>query len=370
MGKLLKVLTVFILLLSILAFVMGLSNFKKRELLIGRTHALEEKIVQLSVTLEEKEPVFDGVLSHPERDIDEVTARPLDMPNKTDFWGDYNDALEVLSTPTMRLDNESSRLQLRTYYLLDAEGQIVKDIQKRPKTTGAGTMDELLSKVLERASAQFKRLNSTRNQLTKVRQELESVIELFNAEKKERRLNLVKIVQLEAKFGELETEIGRQKSEVARLEREKIELSDTINELRATLAKKDEELVAYDNRVKRLEEEIKKSTIHGGGADKPLAEDTQRTIQLTAGVKGAVVHIDPEWAYVLVKLTPEAADEITAGGVFSPVEMMVHRKTPSGEVIVTRLRITNPPNKENIVIADNMYGWEQVPIEAGDIVIY
>ena len=369
MGKLLKVLTVFILLLSILAFVMGLKNFAKRELLIGRTHALEEKIIQISMTLEEKEPIFDGVPSHPERDIDEVTARPLDMPNKTDFWSDYSDVLEVLSTPTLRIDNDASRMQLRTYYLLDAEGKIVRDFQKRPKTTGPGTMDELLGNVLERATAQLKRLNSTRTQLTKVRQELESVIELLNTEKKERRLNLGTLAQLQTKINDLDAEIDRQKSEMARLEREKSELNDTVLDLRATLAKKDEELVAYGSRVARLEEQIKILSMQDTPRDQnPL--EPKRDIQLTAGIKGAVAHINPEWAYVLVKLTPEAAAEITAGGTFSPVEMMVHRKTPAGEVIVTRLRITNPPNKDNIVIADNMYGWEQVPIEAGDIVIY
>jgi hypothetical protein len=79
--------------------------------------------------------------------------------------------------------------------------------------------------------------------------------------------------------------------------------------------------------------------------------------------------VDRELAFVLVKLTPEASQEITAGG-FAPVEMMVHRKTAEGDQIVTRLRIANPPNKENLVIADNLYGWEQVPVEAGDIVVY
>ncbi len=368
MGKLLKVLTVFILLLSILAFVMGLANFNKRELLIGRTHSLEEKIIQISMTLEEKEPMFDGVPNHPERDIDEVTARPLDMPNKTDFWSNYSDALEVVGAPTLQLNNDSSRLQLRTYFLKDAEGKVIKDVQKRPRTKGPGTMDELLVNVLDRASAQLKRLNSTRTQLTHVRQELESVIELLNTEKKERRLNLGTIAQLQTKIGELEAEIDRQKREIARLEREKSELNDTITELRATVAQKDEQLTAYDAQVKRLNEEIKRLSLTDR-TDKD-AGTVKGVIQLTAGVKGSVAHVDKEWAYVLVKLTTDAAAEITAGGAFTPVEMMVHRKTSAGEVIVTRLRITNPPNKDNIVIADNMYGWEQVPIEAGDIVIY
>lgn len=367
MGKLLKVLTVIILLLSIGAFVMGLSNFSKRELLIGRTHALEEKIIQISLTLEDKEPLFDGVASHTERDIDEVTARPLEVPNKSDFWSGYNDSMEVVGTPTLRLDNEASRLQLRTYYLLDPMGKVVKDVQKRPKTQGAGTMDELLTSVLDKASAQLKRLNATRAQLAVVRQELEVVIEALNTEKKERRGNLRTIAELTQKIGELEAEIERQKSEIARLEREKAELIDNIADLNGKIAKKDEELVAYDAQVKRLQEQIKILTVSG---QQNSVRPTGTAATLTPGLKGAIAHVDPNWAFVLVKLTPEAVKEITSGEGFAPVEMMVHRKTAAGDAIVTRLRISNPPNKDRLVIADNMYGWEQMPLEVGDNVIY
>lgn len=368
MGKLLKVLTVIILLLSIAAFVMGLSNFSKRELLIGRTHALEEKIIQISMTLEDKEPVFDGMASHTERDIDEVTERPLEIPNKSDFWSGYNDAMEVVGTPTIRLDNEASRMQLRTYYLLDPMGKVVKDVQKRPKTQGAGTMDELLSSVLDKASAQLKRLNATRAQLAVVRQELEVVIEALNTEKKERRGNLRTIAELTQKIGELEAEIERQKADIARLEREKTELNDTIVDLNDKIAKKDEELVAYGAQVARLQEQIKILTVTG--TPNPLGGKSGTAPTLTPGVKGTIAHVDPNWAFVLVKLTPEAVKEITSGEGFAPVEMMVHRKTAAGDAIVTRLRISNPPNKDNLVIADNMYGWEQMPVEAGDNVIY
>ncbi len=368
MGKLLKVLTVIILLLSILAFVMGLSNFSKRELLIGRTHALEQKIIQISMTLEEKDPVFDGIPNHPERDVDEVTDRQLDMPNRTNFWSDYNDALEILGTPKLDLSSESARQQLRMYYKLDAEGKIERDFQNRPRTAGTGTMDELLNMVLGAARDQYNRLNQTRTQLTVVRRELATVIELLNEEKRLRRIDRGTITSLNRRIGELEATIDRQTSQIARLEREKSELNDTINELRGIIAEKDEQIVAYDAQVKRLNEEIKRLSL----TDRTDREAgvVRGAVQLTAGVKGTVSHVDPQWAYVLVTLSPEAADEITAGGTFSPIEMMVHRTTDAGDAIVTRLRIINPPNKNNVVIADNMYGWEQMPVEVGDIVIY
>ena len=367
MGTLLKVLTVFILLLSILALVMGLANFQKRELLIGRTHTLEEKVIQISKTLEEKDPAFDGVANHLERDTDVVSDRPIDLPSKSDFWSSYTDALEVLGTPAMKIDDSNSRTLLGRYFKLDAEGKIVKEAN-RPVTSGEGTMDEILSRVLERAQAQIKNLNNTRTQLTVVRQELETVIGLLNEEKKAHRVSKRTITELERKIGELEAEIDRQKAEIARLEREKAELNDTIVGLNDTINKKDEQIKSQDNQINILKEQIRKTEIASGGG----AADTQKrehVTTLTAGVKGSVAHVDRELAFVLVKLSPEAAAEITAGG-FAPVEMMVHRKTAEGEKIVTRLRIANPPNKENLVIADNLFGWEQMPVEAGDVVIY
>ena len=56
---------------------------------------------------------------------------------------------------------------------------------------------------------------------------------------------------------------------------------------------------------------------------------------------------------------------------FQPVELMVHRKSAEGEdVIVTRIRLINPPSDDGLTIGENMYGWEQIPVEPGDAVIY
>lgn len=370
MGKLLKVLTVFILLLSIGALVMGIANFSKREVLIGRTHALETKIIQIAHTLEEKEPQYEGIASREERDIDDVTARPLDNPSRTDFWRSYDENLEETAT-TLNLDNEMSKEQLRTYYLIDkVTGEKIKDFQGKPRTEGEGTMDDLLKKVLRSAQDQYSRLNSTRTQLTNVRQELEVVISELNKQKQLRRGNLRTIVERDEKIGELEAEILRLNSEIARLEREKLELNDIIAGLNQKITEKDEEIVDLGAQVERLKNEndkLRLGTTGGGGtAVGPGGEG----VVLTPGKKGQVISVNPEWAYVMIKLDDTAIREITSAEVFTPVEMHVYRDSPEGKTIVTRIRIKNPPTNEGIAIADNVYGWEQTPVQVGDDVVY
>ena len=80
MGKLLKVLTIFVFLFSVAAFVLGVLNFNKRELLIGRTNMLEQYVTRLAATIETEQPEFDGTPDHTEWDVDEVTDRVNDDP--------------------------------------------------------------------------------------------------------------------------------------------------------------------------------------------------------------------------------------------------------------------------------------------------
>ncbi len=371
MGKLLKILTVFVFLFSIGVFVVGMLNFQKRELLIGRTHALEEKVIALALTLEESDPVFDGVSSHPEQDIDEVTNKPNDAPMTSDFWSTYNDSLEVVGTPTMNIGTQASRLQLRQYYFLE-NGKPKKNILGEYETSGAGTMNELLGRVLDRAKAQQTNLSKTREQLRVVREELEKVILNLNDEKKARRINLKTITDLEAKVVELTSQIDQLRSQIDQLNREKLELNDTISALRNDLNTAKEQLSSQEVEINRLKEEIKRLTADNTN----FTQHESGTVTLSPGVKGKVVRVEPEWSFVIVELTEEAMKEIFGedlSGDFVPVEMMVHRKDYNGVAgdVVTRVRITGVTrNGSNWAIADNLSGWEQAPVQVGDEVIY
>lgn len=386
MGKVLKILTVIVFVLSIVAFVLGMMNFNKRELLIARTHVLETSIIKLAGTLEAADPVFEGVADHTEYDVDEVSDMPNDTPAESDFWSTYKDVYEVMGGATMNLNNESDKFTLRQYYFKAnpetpnkpdyVNGKPQKNSLGVFKTDGTGTMKELLSNIQDRANKQQALLNETRDQLRVVREELEAVIELLNAEKKAHRQSKATITSLNKKIADLEVQIDGLNKKVAQLEREKLELNDKISSLESELAQKNEEIASQASEISTLKEEIKRLTATDAVGAVASGKDATSKIILTPGKKGEIVGVNAEYAFVVVKLTDETMKELLGqdlSGEFAPIEVMVIREGFNGPAgnIVTRLRIDRiSRDGSNIGYADNLYGWEQTPLEVGDTVIY
>ena len=376
MGKLLKVLTIFVFLFSVAAFVLGVLNFNKRELLIGRTNMLEQYVTKLAATIETEQPEFDGTPNRTEWDVDEVTDRVNDDPEMSEFWNTYSNALETSGTVFVNLGTRQNKDILATYYHMvpnpekPGEMMIDRDMQGAPIVEGAGTMHDLLQDTLQRADAQIKRLNTTRQQLITLRMQLDEVAGLLNEEKQQRRANLATITQLNKKIEELENIIVQKDNEIARLEREKAELTDQISALNDEIAQKDQQIQEQQTEIARLKEEIDRLRAS-------VAEDQSgrgialAQLSLTPGVKGKIREVNREFAFVIVELTEEAKAEVMPEGEFHPIELMVHRKGADGEdIIVTRIRLINPPSDDRLTIGENMYGWEQIPVEPGDAVIY
>lgn len=374
MGKLLKVLVILIFILTLPVFWFGLKNFGKRELLIGRTHALEDFAKKIVTTIEATEPEEGGVVNHPEWDVDDVTDRPNDNPRMSSYWDSYDDKLEA-SAPTMSFRGKDA--QLAAYYRTDASGAVVKDGQGRPSTEGKGTMNALLEEAFQGAKSQNSRLVATREQLKAVREQFEEVIDALNEQKKLRRDNLAELARARRTAQEKEDAFTARERDISRLNREKNDLEDTIASLNDTIAERDQTIADLKSNIERLRSDITKLTFDnspGAGAAASVKRNDEPTKDAwTPGVKGKVVKVDGELSFVVVSLTPEAAAEIrpAEGQGFAPVEMMVRRPAEDGSVrIVTRLRIVNPPNGDNLAIADNIYGWEQLPVEVGDDVVY
>lgn len=386
MGKALKILTVIVFILSIVAFVLGMMNFNKRELLIARTHVLETSIIKLAGTLEAADPVFEGVPDHHEYDVDEVSDMPNDNPAESDFWTNYKDAYEVMGGATMNLNTDDSRVTLRQYYFkaMDESPNKPDYLNGKPqknalgvfKTEGEGTMKNLLAQVQDRANKQQALLNSTREQLKVVREELETVIDLLNTEKKAHRQSKATITALNKKIADLEVQIDGLNKKIAQLEREKLELNDKISSLESELAQKNEEIASQASEIATLKEEIKRLTqTDAVGAVGDEKAGTSKII-LTPGVKGEVVGVNHEYSLVVVKLTDATMKELLGedlSGEFVPIEVMVIREGYNGTAgnIVTRLRIERiSRDGTNLGYADNLYGWEQTPVEIGDKLIY
>lgn len=370
MGTLLKVLNIIILVFAILAIVMATKLFGKREELIGRTDKLEKAVVAIGTTFETAAPTFDGVANHVAWDVGDVTERPADAPETDDFWEGYQDALELSATETLNLNRKKE--QLSSLYKMEG-GKPEKDFNGRLKTEGKGTMAEVLDETIQRAKDQFALLNRTRQQLIAVREQLDSVATMLNEQKQLRRGNLATIAQLNAEITSINGMIAEKDSQVAQAKREKDDLADQVTDLRSEIDQKDQDIATKDTEIARLREELARLAVDVGsssGAKRSSSASNDGPAALAPGVKGKVCKVEQDWGYVIVELTPEAAAEITAGE-FAPVEMMVRRKTADGtEAIVTRIQVTNPPNARNITVADNMFGWEQMPVQTGDEVVY
>jgi len=380
MGTLLKVLTVLILLLSIFAFVMGLSLFDKREELLGRTQALEEKIRQIAGTIETSPPAAtDENFFSTGYDVSRVDDRVNDDPELNNFWDSYKAGLENRSPDQFNLNTEANRAKLRTYWRMvpheTEPGRMVvyKDPTTREKSnTGKDTMDELLRDVLDKAQKQLARLNDTRAQLINVRQEFETVIGLFNEEKKAHRRSKVEITRLNGVITRLEGTVAALEQDKARLERQVRELQDTVADKEATIKKHVDTIQDLDIQVKKQAEEITrlrdiinlKTGVNRSGV-------TISDLKLSPGEKGRIISIEKDLAFVVIQLNDTARSELIADGTFAAgTELMVYRKEGGKDIIVSRIRLTNPPNSSNLSIAEIVYGWTQVPIKEGDLIIH
>lgn len=377
MGKVLRILVILLMLLGIGATVLAYLNYNKREVLIGRTHKLENMVVKIAGTLEAEDPAEVAQPSYPQRDISAVTSRELENPDRSTFWDTYNSKFEPSATtiPTIDLKKDDRDLQLREYFRRDsATGEYVIDQRTGlPATDGEGTMQEILDEVYDRAKNQYKVLLETRAELPKLREELIDTIDELNKLKQDARADKKTIEERDARIATLENEKRDLEARVERLNETIAEKEDEIAELSETVAKQEEDITQLADKVKDLELEIKNLR----GADNmtiPTAVGPAQDGTLTPGVKGVIVSADDEWKYAIIKFSNEFMDELLGPARdrgLPQAEMMVSRPTEKDpeKAFVTRLRLRQAiRGDKNLVIADILSDWQQKPVLKGDIV--
>lgn len=380
MGKVLRVLVIIVMLLGLAAVFLAAINFKKREVLIGRTHAFEEMFVKLARTLEAGDPPEVPQPSYPQRDLSPVTSREVENPERSAFWDAYNHKLEPSAQPVPTLDysSEAMRLQLREFYRTDpATGKPAIDpLSGQPATKGPGTQDELLSQAFERAKNQYALLNQTRAELVKVRDELVATIEEVNRLKQEGRADKRAIEERDARIAVLEREKRELEDQKARIEEELRTLRAELQEANDTIDKQNDEMQVLTARIEDLERKNKE--LIGKGAIIPttpgqLPDDAEG--RFTPGVHGKIVSFNEQWKFAVVEFSDEFMVQLTGPGrdqPMPPLEVMVKRpgfKGAAGEFI-TRLKLRQVIQKQNLVVADILTDWQQVPLENGDAVFF
>jgi len=377
MAKVLRVLVIIILILSAVSLFFAIKLFEKRELLTKRNSVLEEQFIKVAKTIEAADaPDADapGVM----KDISEVSDRELANPEKQAMLDAYPIKLEQQNLPTLDFGNTEKRLQLRSFFAVDAEGKYVLDpVDNKPATKGPGTMQELMDQLFERAKAQQASLNKTRAELTKMREQFTGSVDEINKLKTDGRAAKVELKGEKEKVAALTTEKEELETRVTKLNAEKKELSaeladaknsiETLNEEKVTIT---EELAKSREQIKLLEERLK------GGGNRP-AGDTQLAAGTapTAGDKGKIIEANDELKFAIIELSDDAIAELLGPereNALPQLEMNVRRTGRQSAVgeFVTRIKLRQAVRGKNFVVADILNDWQQAPVEKGDVVFF
>ncbi|MFZ4395311.1 MAG: hypothetical protein ACOYOU_06745 [Kiritimatiellia bacterium] len=379
MGTVLRVLVVFILILSGTALFLAIMLYGRRELLINRTHLLEEQFRKVVKTIE-AEPAPEVQKNYVSKDISPVTSKEMENPERSTFWNTYQHKLETPNLPTMTWDSNEKQLQIRQYYQLKLNPVNNKmEKVKHPvnqgefSTEGEGTMREILDVLLDRATKQLATLNKTRVELQKVREELATTIEEHNKLKQDGRADKKTIDELRKEIDNLKEQIRGLERKVAGLEEEKKNLTAELTEVKTDLEAKKTMIEEMTKKIKEQEATIKrlmKPTIVTAGN-----QQQAEAFQGTPGVKGKVVAVDDTLKFVVVELSELAMTELLGEQRDRPmpqVELMIRRagfKSTAGEFI-TRIKFRQVLRQKNLVVADILIDWQQSPVAKDDIVFF
>lgn len=346
----------------------------KRKTLTDRNRLQEDYIVRIASTIENAEPNKD-VVAKLEVDSSPVEAKIIDTPDTENVLEDYKQYLEQDNLATYSWENQAIREQLRTVYVLDAEGNPVMD-GDRPLMKGQGTEDELLAKLLASCQTQQEKLNNTRAELKSLRERFDPLVAELNKLKPEARQDKVTIEQknkkietLEGEKSELEKQIVKIKSQIDDLNSEITSLKDEVTTAQEEAnAAKDDLATALENN-KRLNNMLKEALVAAGGTRG--GGNTVNT--LPTGDKGRIVSADNENMYAIVEFTPEAMKELKGKDANAPLPVMevaVRRPGYVGEAgeFVGRLRLRQEVPGKNYVICDILANWEQDKLKEGDVV--
>lgn len=365
MGKLLRGLAIVLLILSGIALWLGIYLFGKREILKGRTQKLENTFIALGPFIE-NEPAEVQPNTFPAKDTADCTSEILETPSKSDFWTTYQYQLEQQDRTT--LDIGQRKMDLMSYYKIDP---VTLQVERNPQgykiTDGKGTMQNLLTEVLDKAKDQLNRLNLTRRQLTLVREELIKTIEELNGRKAGLRQAMNEIVQLKEKIRQLEEEIVGLKKKIKDLEDEKAALQAQIAELEAKIRQLEDTIKEKDAEIKRQEDDIKKLRLQLAG--EPGRGGTVMLEKIEPGEKGKVISVNKEWNFAVIEVTDKFIQEITTkeGGIAQGVHVLVKRADGS---FVTKVSVMQVKRDQKIAVANILLDWQQQPVRVGDVVFY
>lgn len=349
----------------------------KRELLKDRNRQLEDYIVKISNTIEKSDAAKPASLPEARKDVSAVEAKLVDSPETENVLEDYPVQLEEANLDTLKWDDKE-RIQLRQLYKLDGEGNKIPDAANPGDFVkkGAGTAQELLDQLFERAKAQQAKLNTTRAELANARTKLEALVNDYNKLKPEGRQDKVSLEEKKAQIEELEQAKAAVEEQLTKTKSQIDDLNAEIKSLKdeRDSAKDETEAVKEDlAKTQKLVDQLKKLLQNQPARQQTVASGAVNVAPLTVGNKGKIVEVNSKLMFAVVEFDEDAMKELLGPerqNALPQLEMGIRRtgfQGPAGEY-VGRLRLRQSVAGKNFVIADLLGDWLQTEVKKGDVV--
>ena len=349
----------------------------KRELLKDRNRQLEDYIVKISNTIEKSDAAKPASLPEARKDVSAVEAKLVDSPETENVLEDYPAQLEEANLDTLKWDDKE-RIQLRQLYKLDGEGNKIPDAANPGDFVkkGAGTAQELLDLLFERAKAQQAKLNTTRAELANARTKLEALVNDYNKLKPEGRQDKVSLEEKKAQIEELEQAKAAVEEQLTKTKSQIDDLNAEIKSLKdeRDSAKDETEAVKEDlAKTQKLVDQLKKLLQNQPARQQTVASGAVNVAPLTVGNKGKIVEVNSKLMFAVVEFDEDAMKELLGPerqNALPQLEMGIRRtgfQGPAGEY-VGRLRLRQSVAGKNFVIADLLGDWLQTEVKKGDVV--
>lgn len=349
----------------------------KRELLKDRNRQLEDYIVKISNTIEKSDAAKPASLPEARKDVSAVEAKLVDSPETENVLEDYPAQLEEANLDTLKWDDKE-RIQLRQLYKLDGEGNKIPDAANPGDFVkkGAGTAQELLDQLFERAKAQQAKLNTTRAELANARTKLEALVNDYNKLKPEGRQDKVSLEEKKAQIEELEQAKAAVEEQLTKTKSQIDDLNAEIKSLKdeRDSAKDETEAVKEDlAKTQKLVDQLKKLLQNQPARQQTVASGAVNVAPLTVGNKGKIVEVNSKLMFAVVEFDEDAMKELLEPerqNALPQLEMGIRRtgfQGPAGEY-VGRLRLRQSVAGKNFVIADLLGDWLQTEVKKGDVI--
>ncbi len=379
MNKAVHALIYVILAVAGVALYFEINLFDKKELLKDSNSQLRDCIVKLSSYIEAEDAKEDDAGGDPaptaNKDDSPVEAQEVEDISWDNLLKEYAYKYEKEGQKLLSWGSKESG-QLRKLYFLDGEGNRVRDTANPDKyqTTGPNTASALIEVVEGRARRQLETLNTTRDELRKMRVKLQELVAEYNKlppQMRQDRITIEKknkeIEKLTSEKAALEDQLQKTKAEVEELKTEVTSLKEELTAAKDETEAVKEDLEKEKKNVERLTNLLKTQTATARAAPAGGGSGT-----MTSGDKGKVVKV--EKSFVVIKFEDTAINELLGedhSGVLPQLEMLLYRKEKGKDkpTVVGRIRLRQWTPNTNFVMADVLPDWLQTPVKEGDVVI-